>query len=151
MSREEDFRSDRRELDKEFRALRRTKPMKRGRIKPKKRKASEFARIYGSKERVEWVKSLSCVGCGRNWDTTCVPIDNAHIETGGMGRKADYDKIVPLCSRLAPKFSCHGRFHRHGRDDLEMWAGINLEVAAAETEARWQSFLQQQDNEDDAA
>lgn len=127
--------------------LRRT-PLKRG--KPlnrvnRKRRQSEFARCYGSVERVEWVKSLPCVGCGRNWATTRVPIDNAHIETGGTGRKADYTKIVPLCSPHAPKFSCHGRFHRHGRVDLEMWAGIDLEKAAAETERLW---LEQQDTED---
>lgn len=113
-----------------------------GRIKPKPRSAAEYARIYGSKERVEFVKSLPCVGCGRDWEHTRVPIDNAHIENGGTGRKADHTKIVPLCSPTAPKFSCHGRFHRHGREDLEMWAGINLETAAAETEAAWQAHSQ---------
>lgn len=136
--------------------VKRSQPLRRGRglkptgaIKPKKRSASEFQRIYGSRERVEFVKALPCVGCGRDWEHTRVPIDNAHIENGGVGRKADYTKIVPLCSRTAPKFSCHDRFHRHGREDLEMWAGINLETAAAETERLWLAHTQR--SEDDAA
>lgn len=126
-----------------------SRPMKKTRLKPKKRSAAEYARIYGSKARVEFVKAMPCVGCGRDWEHTRVPIDNAHIENGGVGRKADYTKIVPLCSRAAPKFSCHGRFHRHGREDLEIWAGINLETAAAQTEAAWLAHTQR--SEDDAA
>lgn len=82
---------------------------------------------------MEFVKSLPCASCGR----TGTYIDNAHIETGGMSRKADYDKIIPLCGRFAPKFSCHVRLHNHGREDLELWGGFNLDSCAAATEKAW--------------
>lgn len=132
--------------------LRRT-PLKRG--KPlnrvnRKRRQSEFARTYHSKERVEFVKALPCIVCGHG------PCDNAHIETGGMGRKADYTKIVPLCSMpmdhpWSPGYpkGHHGEFHRVGRDSFVksyVHHSIDLEKAAAETERLW---LQRQ--EDDAA
>ena len=57
------------------------------------RMAEEWQRVYHSPERVAFVKSLRC----------CVPncyrrdIENHHIETGGKGRKAGYDRIVPMC------------------------------------------------------
>jgi len=60
-------------------------------IKRKKRPAGEFARIYGSKARVAWIKALGCVICG------AVPADNAHTVGGGTGYKAGYETIVPLC------------------------------------------------------
>lgn len=109
-----------------------TKPSKPIRKRP--RSKSEFARIYGSKERVLFVKRLKCCCCGRiGWT------ENAHIENGGMGRKADYTKIIPLCGRLAPKFSCHLRLHMHGREDLELWGGINLDTEAKVCELRWRT------------
>lgn len=113
------------------------KMRKSGRIKPKKRSASEYARIYGSEARVEFVKAIPCVGCGRS--QPFVPIENAHIENDGLSRKAHYTKIVPLCGRFAPKFSCHERMHNHGREDLELWSGKNLEIEAARIEKLWQS------------
>lgn len=98
----------------------------------RRRTKREFARIYGSKDRVLFVKGLKCCCCGRTGWT-----ENAHIENGGMGRKADYTKIIPLCGRLAPKFSCHLRLHLHGREDLELWGGINLDTEAQVCELRW--------------
>ena len=103
------------------------KPIKRsGKIKPKPRKPSEFRRIYGSKARVEWVKSLRCIRCRRRGHT-----QNHHIETGGMGRKADFDKIVEICDR------CHYWLHKWGRETWESYAGINLDEAAADLQSRW--------------
>ncbi len=79
-----------------------TKPIKRSRIKPKKRSASEFARIYGSRARVAWVKSLPCCYCAALHTLFAIVAKgdshNAHTVTGGMGRKAGYDTIVPLCA-----------------------------------------------------
>lgn len=103
-----------------------------GRIKPKPRKPSEFARIYGSKARVEWVKDQPCVVCG------FVPSENAHIVTGGMGRKADFDTIIPLC-----RFD-HRVLHRFGRRPCESLTGKTLEQLAAQTEAAWQDSLNNQ-------
>lgn len=74
--------------------------MKRTKLKPvnRKRRQSEFCRCYHSRARVAWVKSLHCVWCG------VAGCDNAHTETDGMGRKAGYETIVPLCRR------CHSAF-----------------------------------------
>jgi hypothetical protein len=59
----------------------------------KARKAKEFRRTYGSKDRVEFVKALPCsvLGC------LATPSDNAHITGDGAGRKADADTCIPLC------------------------------------------------------
>jgi hypothetical protein len=95
----------------------------------RQRKSKNWTRAYGSVERVLFVRSLPCVMCG------AVPSENAHIETGGMGRKADYTKIVPLCK------SGHDAFHVYGRDYFKHRSYLDLEAAAAETEARWRAHL----------
>lgn len=83
--------------------MKRKTPLKRaGRIKPKKRSAAEFARIYHSKARVAFVKSLGCAVCFRTGDC-----DNAHTESGGKARKADYTTIVPLCRRHHIQYDQH--------------------------------------------
>jgi hypothetical protein len=94
----------------------------------RRRRAKEFARAYGSEERVEFVRNLPCIVCGSR------PSENAHIVTGGMGRKADYQLIVPLSS------DCHAMAHAKGMSWLEVERGIDLELAAACTEAAWQSY-----------
>lgn len=92
-------------------AIKRKTKLKAGKpIKAKKRSASDFARVYGSKARVEFVKSLPCVACN------ATPSDNAHIKSGGMGRKADYTDIVPLCSK------CHTLQHQRG------WKALGLSI-----------------------
>jgi hypothetical protein len=79
------------------------------------------------------------------------PCDNAHIETGGMGRKADYTKIIPLCcmdmnADNSPGYSRghHGEMHRLGVGTfLHQYRNPpDLQKAAEETEARWQSYTQ---------
>ena len=105
---------------------------KRKPIKPKKRSKSEFARIYGSKARVAFVKSLPCVvnnlGLCSVWER-----ENAHIEGEGIGRKAGFDRIVPLC------FGHHRELHLMGLAPFEIWYSVDLQQAAAETEKLWQS------------
>lgn len=104
------------------------KTLRKSRIKPKPRSASEYARIYGSKERVEWVKAQPCVVDGRR------PSDNAHTENEGLSRKAHYTTIIPLCRQ------CHVLSH-HGWS----WLGFTTErrkELAAETERRWQSHIE---------
>lgn len=72
-------------------------PMKRSRLAPvnKERRATTFARVFGSSARVRFVKSLPCSvpGCDRR------DIENAHMTIGGMGYRADADAIAPLCAR----------------------------------------------------
>jgi hypothetical protein len=87
--------------------LKRKAPIQRGRMKRKSRSASEFQRIYGSKKRVEWIKAHGCLACART------PCENAHTENGGMGRKAGYETIVPLCS------FCHHALHTMGQQSFE--------------------------------
>lgn len=73
----------------------RSEPMKSGGpIKPKKRKASEYRRIYGSRARVKAMKALGCAVS----HCRLGPVHNAHLTNGGTGRKADWDTIVPLCA-----------------------------------------------------
>lgn len=57
--------------------------------------------------------------------------ENAHIETGGVGRRADADQIVPLCSIH------HGLLHQEGRGWFEAAYDVDLEVAAISTVQRW--------------
>ena len=70
-------------------------------MKRKKRSASEFARIYGSRERVEWVKTLPCAvaSCGLSCGPCDGEIHNAHTVSGGKGRKADAATVAPLCAK----------------------------------------------------
>jgi hypothetical protein len=72
-------------------------------IARKRRKPEEFARIYGSRERVEWVKSLPCLYCAALSPflaaATVGQSQNCHTVTGGTGRKAGYETIIPLCAK----------------------------------------------------
>lgn len=119
--------------------MRHRKPLKRKTsLKPKianprktrTRKASEFARVYGSRERAAWVAAQPCIICGLSPVDGC---DNAHTPTrSGMGKKGPYTAIIPLCRH------CHTRQHMQG------WAAIGLgdadarALAAYFTEVGWQ-------------
>lgn len=98
----------------------------------RKRRASEFQRAYGSKARVAFVRSLPCVAAlSVRWP--CFPgAENAHVGTGGRGRKADAARIVPLCPNH------HRELHNLGRDEFERRRILNLDWHAAETERAWQ-------------
>ncbi len=93
--------------------------------KRKQRTASEFARIYGSRARVAWVKSLPCLVCAGT------PSENAHTANGGLSRKADADTIVPLCS------THHRRLHSDGVRTFERVYGLDLAEEAVAVEAAW--------------
>lgn len=76
--------------------------------KKKDRSPNEFARVYGSTRRVEFVKALPCISC------SATPCENAHIRGGGVGRKSGYADIVPLCP------ACHRLQHQKGWSALGM-------------------------------
>lgn len=103
---------------------RKSKLTARKRIKAKPRTNVEFQRVYGSKRRVAYIKELPCVACGGG------PCENAHIKSGGMGRKADYREIIPLCQ------SCHRLQHQHGWKALGFDAPT-LDHLAYLTQWRW--------------
>lgn len=95
----------------------------------KPRTRSEFARIYGSKKRVAWIKSQPCIAAV--WG--CVgPMQNAHTENGGMGRKADAKTIVPACQHH------HDEMHHEGVRTFAMRYGVHPKALAVSTEAAWQ-------------
>lgn len=100
------------------------KPKPRQRIKAKPRSSVEFQRVYGSKRRVEFVKRMGCCVCGKT------PCENAHIKSGGMGRKADYRDIIPLCS------ACHRLQHQHGWKAIKLDQQL-LEGLAYMTQVAW--------------
>jgi hypothetical protein len=114
--------------------LHRKTPLRRGgRIRPKKRTASEFARIYGSRKRAAWVRSLLCTvdGCGDPRES-----ENAHVANGGTGRKADHTLIVPLCPWH------HRQLHSMGIESFQEAYHMDrdgLEAEAKLVEARWQA------------
>lgn len=87
---------------------RKSRPRARKPIRRKARRPSEFARIYGSRKRVRVVKSLPCAICGKE-PTKDRPSENHHVKNGGMGRKAGWEWIVPLCSAdiVKSEMGCH--------------------------------------------
>lgn len=87
-----------------------------------------WLRAYGSEKRVRFVKSLPCLV---NNAECSGPIENAHIENGGMGRKADADKIVPLCQH-------HHREQHAGPVTFVQKYTLDLPAAAARVDALFQ-------------
>lgn len=96
-----------------------------GRVKARNatRRAKNWARAYGSPERVQFIASLPCCVCAT------IPSQNAHVGRNHMQYKADASSIVPLCA------ACHARLHRLGRETFETYHGVNLAMYAAETDA----------------
>lgn len=106
---------------------------KRKPIKKKSRSKSEFARIYGSKQRVAWVKLQPCIVA----TSQCIGgIEGHHIKTLGTGIKAGYRFVVPLC------FGHHRRLHVMGRETFEDRYDIDLELSADRTHSRWEDFCE---------
>lgn len=111
--------------------MKRTAPIKRTPVRKVNaaRRRREFARAYGSKERVAFVKSLPCIA----WRHQCIgQIENAHVGNGGAGRKADAGNVVPMC-----KFH-HAQLHRMGQKSFESLHGLSLEHEAILTQGAWE-------------
>ena len=108
-----------------------------------KRRQSEFARCYHSKERVEFVRALNCVACAAKGRISTSQSDNAHVENGGAGRKAGYDKIAPLC-RIH-----HQQYDQHQFPFDTGYGRMIVQLAAEATEKLWLAHTQR--SEDDAA
>jgi hypothetical protein len=120
-------------------------PMKRKtRVRPRnpKRRASEFARCYGSKERVAFVKSLPCIVRRSLSFAVCDgEIHNHHTKNDGIGRKGPASSIVPLCSRH------HELLHEGGSEAFSDAYGLPLNALAADTERRWQRHQRERGDE----
>jgi hypothetical protein len=121
--------------------LRRGKPVSKKAAKPKRgakasakrrrqKKVNEWARAYGSRERVLFVKTLPCrVRVCRER-----PSENAHSKTGGTGRKADADTILPLCR------AHHRELHRCGVKTFSERHLLDLAACAEWTEDAWRRY-----------
>lgn len=101
-----------------------------------KRKKSEFARCYHSRERVRWVKSMNCVACEIVHPYVALgAIDNAHVfGNDGMSRKGGYETIAPLC-----------RHHHREFDERRGVCGIehvreSIRYAATRVQRLWQEY-----------
>lgn len=110
------------------------------RVKPKnaKRRQSEFARCYGSRARVAFVKGLPCLVCAvihPAFVLSAGPSDNAHTENGGKGRKGPFTSIVPLCRNH------HRRYDEHRAPFDQSAARDVFKIAGPLIEARWQAHL----------
>ena len=99
----------------------------------KARKLKEFARTYHSGARVLLVKLLPCAvpGCVSTQER-----ENAHTQNGGLGRKGDYQTIIPLCRTHHSVLDCGP-----GHDWFERNYQVNLAIEARLTEQRWQAHL----------
>ena len=89
-------------------------------------KAKSFERAYGGAARVEWVQRQPSVVSGAS------PCCNAHVKTGGAGRKADARWIVPLTREE------HDELHRIGQRSFEAAHQVDLAHEAYVTESRWE-------------
>lgn len=107
----------------------RKSPMARSRITPKKRSAAETQRIYGGEDRRAWIASLPCSvpACPRT------PSENAHTRTGGVGRKADADTVIPLCAVH------HRQMHAVGQHTFARLHGLDLTRAAERIANAWRA------------
>ena len=94
--------------------------LKKSRVNPinRERRDREWARAYGSVERVEEVRAMRSVVSGK---TPCV---NAHVTTGGTGRKADARWVVPLTHEE------HMELHAIGLRSFEAKYGVDLKAEA---------------------
>ena len=90
---------------------------------------AEFERVYGPPGRREFVEGLPCIV---NSVICTAPSHNHHTKNGGMGRKADFDAIVPLC------FDHHQEIHTTGAETFAQRYWLNLRESARLTESLWQ-------------
>lgn len=106
------------------------------------RKALTFARAFGGKDRVEWMRTRACIACGKIGYAV-----SAHITTGGKGRRADAKYTVPLCDGFANRpwpvgkasfVNCHTLLDDYPWLFRAFLQGLDLEAAAQRTEAAWQ-------------
>lgn len=94
----------------------------------KARKAKEFTRSYGSRERVRWIKAQPC--CVPKCQFL-LPSQNVHIVGGGAGRKASATLIVAMCPLH------HASLHSMGALSFQRVHKIQLILIANDLEKLW--------------
>lgn len=112
--------------------LKRRTPVKK---RNNKRHKAEFARTYGSKERCDFISRLPCAACG-----VVGYSENAHLlGNGGMGRKAGYETIGPLCggTPARPFLGCHALYDEKRHQFDWLFPNFDPVQVADETEGLW--------------
>lgn len=91
--------------------LRRKSSMPRSRTPIRHRNAEraskEYARTYGSVERVLWVQSWPCCAMHFPGHVCGGRVENAHAKGDGMGRKSHHANIAPLCRAAHAAYDTH--------------------------------------------
>ena len=108
-------------------------PAKPRRVKRKnvKRSTKAWKAAFHSAERVQFVASM---GCEVARDGGCLgAVQNHHTKNGGMGLKASYTTIIPLCA------AHHAQIHQIGKVRFMQCHALNLSEAARQTELAWLS------------
>lgn len=121
------------------RSLRRTPPQK------KKRTAKEDHRIYGPQEFRDFLHAHACLGCGYKGDA----IEQAHIHTGGKGRKDGYQKTAPLCGsrsrwergRWIITIGCHKSYDA-AKQSWPARMGIDIDVEQDRFWSEWEDHAE---------
>lgn len=109
----------------------RTTPVKRVN---KPRKAKNFRRAYGGKDRVEWGKEQPCLICGKT------PSENAHVPSrSGMSRKGDAKHTISLCSWHHTGSNAFS-LHQLGKAKFNAKHGLDVDDEAAVHHARWLQY-----------
>ena len=105
-------------------------------IRPKKRTPSEAERIYGPKGFQDWLHRLPCIVCGHRGE-----IHAHHTENGGMGRKADWTTLVPVCP------AHHRMIHDIGQKRVAAMRGKQWAFEAGRVQAAWEKYQRPYDTE----
>lgn len=133
-----------------------TAPIRKARIKPKKRTPEQFERIYGPEDYQAFTRAQPCACC--SWRLGLSQI--CHAKNGGKSRKADWTETYPGCG---PHFvrreivdsgagvsvwmelveGCNAEQERIGRRTFEKKIGHTLLELAAQHQAKWQSHLRE--------
>ena len=99
-------------------------------LRPKPRKQSERERIYGPTGFLDWLHKLPCLVCGHRGD---IHAHHTPHPSSGMGRRADWVALVPICS------AHHRMIHDIGQKRVAAMAGLDWARAAARVQAAWEA------------
>jgi hypothetical protein len=125
-------------------------PIPRGRkpiAKRSKKRRADDARIYGPELFRTFLHNHECLGCGYRGKPE--EIQQAHVHTGGMSRKDDWERTGPLCGPrlvqpnphdhredyVAP--GCHHDYD-HAKKSWRSWKGRTFAIAQRLFFAEWE-------------
>lgn len=128
-------------VDKMLRSGRKAVPKKRKPLRHKKRTREEFARIYGSKEKMAWIETCPCFARSIPGAGFCDGvIDPCHTETGGMAYKAGHETIVAGCRK-------HHRMFDEYEPPFDGVFRETVKMMAKLTTATWERILKAQEDD----